>query len=163
MSRYEDQLARQIALRGLPEPVRQFRFADPHRQYRVDFAWPDRDLAVEVDGGAFVGRGGRGAVMSRVAPVGHHQTVEDYRKRNLLNMLGWRLLAYQPDQIARGEALSEIELALDEAPVTVMSGSPAWEIKLWAHVARLGEVDKLRRKVRESKAAQRKFVRERAR
>jgi hypothetical protein len=101
--------------------------------------------------------------MSRVAPVGHHQTVEDYRKRNLLNLLGWRLLAYQPDQIARGEALSEIELALAETPGAPRVHSQDWITDLWAHVARLGEVDKLRRKVRESKAAQRKFVRERAR
>jgi very-short-patch-repair endonuclease len=161
MSRYEDQLARQIELRALPAPERQFRFALPHRQYRVDFAWPDRGLAVEVDGGAFVGRGGQGSVISRLSAVGYHQTVEDYRKRNLLNLLGWRLLAYQPQQIARGEALTEIELAL-AAPFVcygVVARTP-WADNLWAHVDRLGEVDKLQRRVREAKTKQRKFVRD---
>jgi len=163
MSRYEDQLARQIELRALPAPERQFRFALPHRQYRVDFAWPDRGLAVEVDGGAFVGRGGQGSVISRLSAVGYHQTVEDYRKRNLLNLLGWRLLAYQPQQIARGEALTEIELAL-RAPGghswPDWMNNTAWTKDLWDHVDRLGEVDKLQRRVREAKTKQKKFARE---
>ena len=163
MSRYEDQLARMIELRALPAPERQFRFALPHRQYRVDFAWPDRGLAVEVDGGAFVGRGGQGSVISRLSAVGYHQTVEDYRKRNLLNLLGWRLLAYQPQQIARGEALTEIELALrapSAASLRMWEGAP-WQLELWDHVDRLGEVDKLQRRVREAKTKQKKFARER--
>lgn len=156
-SRYEEQLARQMEITGIPTPERQYRFAEPHRQYRVDFAWPSRGLVVEVDGGAFVGRGGRGAVVSRTTPVGHHQTVEDYRKRNLLNLLGWRVLSYQPEQIGRGEALREIELALRfdlQHPIQMDEG-------MVAHVRELAQVDRVKRVVRERRAAQRKAVRER--
>lgn len=162
MSRYEDQLERQIQLRGLPPPERQYRFADPHRQYRVDFAWPDRGLAVEVDGGAFVGRGGRGSVIARATPVGYHQTPEDYRKRNLINLLGWRLLAYQPEQIARGEAVNEIELALAGPRGELVSDedSSSWWKRLVDHVEQLGELDKARRQVRAAKAKRRNLARE---
>jgi very-short-patch-repair endonuclease len=160
MSRYEEQLARMIALRGLPDPVRQFRFAEPHRQYRVDFAWPDRNLVVEVDGGAFVGRGGRGAIVSRTLPVAYHSTVEDYRKRNLLNQLGWRVLAFQPEQILRGEAVAEIELALGFGATLPPEGGvdQAWLEKLWRHVEGLAQIDRVRRRVREAKTAHRRSM-----
>jgi hypothetical protein len=38
---------------GLPEPIREYRFA-PSRRWRFDFAWPAAMLAVEVEGGAGV-------------------------------------------------------------------------------------------------------------
>jgi very-short-patch-repair endonuclease len=158
MSRYEEQLARQLQLRGLPPPERQFGFAMPHRHYRVDFAWPEKGLVVEVDGGTFVGRGGRGQVVSRAMPIGYHQTPEDYRKRNLLNLLGWRVLAYQPEQIARGEALFEIEfsLGLAEAPPVAPLGP---NLRLLEHVKGLAAVDQVRRRARRARAAHREAIR----
>lgn len=126
MSRYEDQLAallQSVWYFGFEPPERQYRFAAPLRQYRIDFAWPGFLVAVEVDGGTFVGRGGSGPLVRRTIPVGQHQTVEDYRKKNLLNMLGWTVLSYRPEQLTRLEALVEIQLALlyarDKTRITI--------------------------------------------
>jgi very-short-patch-repair endonuclease len=41
---------------GLPEPVRQYRF-DKVRRFKLDFAWPDLKLGVEVNGGTWVKSG----------------------------------------------------------------------------------------------------------
>lgn len=148
MSQYEERLARLIEIHGLPKPERQYRFAMPLREYRADFAWPDHALLVEVDGGAFVGRGGSGPLVSRTTPVGYHQTIEDYRKRNLANLLGYTLLCYQPGQL--DEAIKEITLWLDHGQMHVT------EEALEQHVAVLASDDSRRRKTREFKAKLRK-------
>jgi len=69
----------------LPSWVEEHRFAlSIGRQWRFDFAWPDRMLAVEIDGGAFSnGRHTRGAGF-----------VEDCRKLNAATLLGWRVLRF---------------------------------------------------------------------
>ena len=69
----------------LPALVEEHRFAALiGRQWRFDFAWPDRMLAVEIDGGAFSnGRHTRGAGF-----------VEDCRKLNAATLLGWRVLRF---------------------------------------------------------------------
>lgn len=152
MSQYEERLARLIHIHGLPTPERQFRFAMPLREYRVDFAWPTYRLLVEVDGGSFVGRGGKGAFVSRTTPVGYHQTTEDYRKRNLANLMGYALLCYKPDQLE--EAIGEIRLWLARGGMLTTDYEP---LKL--HVAGLAADDARRRKTRELKAKIRKAAR----
>ena len=69
----------------LPSWVEEHRFAlSIGRQWRFDFAWPDRMLAVEIDGGAFSGgRHTRGAGF-----------VEDCRKLNAAVLMGWRVLRF---------------------------------------------------------------------
>lgn len=68
---------------NLPEPVRQHKF-HPERKWRWDFAWPDQKLAVEIQGGSWVGGG--------------HNTgagqAKDYEKLNAATRLGWRCLLY---------------------------------------------------------------------
>ena len=39
---------------GLAAPIREHRFAPP-RRWRFDYAWPDRRLALEVEGGTWTG------------------------------------------------------------------------------------------------------------
>ena len=69
----------------LPAWVEEHRFAASiGRRWRFDFAWPDRMLAVEIDGGAFSGgRHTRGAGF-----------VEDCRKMNAATLMGWRVLRF---------------------------------------------------------------------
>ena len=43
-------LETQIRAVGLPPPVTEYRF-HPERRWRADFAWPEKKLLVEVDGG----------------------------------------------------------------------------------------------------------------
>ena len=52
MSSLEDLLALHIKQTRLPNPVREFS-AIPERRFRWDFAWPDRRLLVEVQGGTW--------------------------------------------------------------------------------------------------------------
>ena len=103
MSRLEDTLLAQIADAGLPEPVREYRFAPP-RRWRFDFAWPDRLLAVECEGGTWAnGRHNRGAGYAN-----------DCEKYNAATLAGWRVLRFESEWITHGAALSEIRKALEK-------------------------------------------------
>lgn len=73
---------------GLAEPVAEFRFAPP-RRFRFDFAWPDRKLALEVEGGVWT----RGR---HTRPAGFLRDVEKY---NLAASLGWRVFRTTPQRI----------------------------------------------------------------
>lgn len=84
-SSLETAFAEQATRLGLPRWVEEHRFATLiGRKWRFDFAWPDRMLAVEIDGGAFSGgRHTRGAGF-----------VEDCRKMNTATLMGWRVLRF---------------------------------------------------------------------
>ena len=84
-SSLETAFAEQATRLGLPRWVEEHRFATLiGRKWRFDFAWPDRMLAVEIDGGAFSGgRHTRGAGF-----------VEDCRKLNAAVLMGWRVLRF---------------------------------------------------------------------
>ena len=65
----------------LPPHKREYLFAKP-RQFRFDFAWPERRVAVECEGGVWTGGAhGRGSGIAR-----------DIAKYNLAATLGWRVL-----------------------------------------------------------------------
>jgi very-short-patch-repair endonuclease len=73
---------------GLPVPVPEFKF-HPTRRWRFDYAWPDRRLAVEIEGAVWVnGRHTRGA--------GY---LGDMQKYNSACVMGWRVLRYPPNGI----------------------------------------------------------------
>ena len=112
-----EELAWQLAAAGLPEPVAEYPFAaELGRRWRFDLAWPDRRLAVEVEGGLF-GRGGRGSnrpcPTCGQGPAGAHRSVagvkRDIEKGNAAVALGWRVLRVLPGQVESGEALALIE------------------------------------------------------
>ncbi len=69
-----------------PDPVAEYRF-HPTRKWRFDFAWPDKKVSVEVDGGQFAPRGG------------WHMTDKDREKQNNAAVLGWRILHFSPQQL----------------------------------------------------------------
>jgi hypothetical protein len=71
---------------GLPEPVLQYEIVDRDgRLWRVDFAWPDRRLAVEFDG--FDWHSSREALR------------KDRQKRAALEEIGWRVLSIVSDDV----------------------------------------------------------------
>lgn len=95
-------LAFQAKAVGLPEPVAEHRFAPP-RRWRLDLAWIDQKVAVEIDGGAFIaGRHARGAGIRN-----------DCEKVSEAVASGWRVLRVLPEQIASGQALGWLERALE--------------------------------------------------
>lgn len=91
------QLALHLRHAGI-EYVAEHRF-HPVRRWRFDFAILPILLAVEVEGGGFVGgRHGRGA--------GLRSDCEKYAEAM---MMGWRVLRVVPDQVSSGKAIAWVE------------------------------------------------------
>jgi very-short-patch-repair endonuclease len=101
-SKLEELLAWQIRAAGLPEPTRELRFAPP-RRWRLDFAWPEHMLALEVDGGTWTG--GR-----HTRPAGFEADAE---KLNTAIVLGWRVLRATGAMVKDGRALQWVEDAME--------------------------------------------------
>ena len=69
----------------LPAPVPEYRF-HPSRRWRLDYAWPEYRVGLEVDGGVFTrGRHTRGTGW-----------LDDTEKLNAAAVLGWRMLRCTP-------------------------------------------------------------------
>lgn len=100
MSKLEDELAFQFKAYKL-NPDREFRFSPP-RRYRFDFAFTDKLLAVEVEGGIWTG--GR-----HVRPMGYSADIAKY---NLACLRGWRVLRFTAKDIRSGGAIQTILEAL---------------------------------------------------
>lgn len=76
-----------------PEPEREHRFAPP-RRFRFDFAWVEQRVAVEIDGGTWVGgRHSHGKGYER-----------DCEKSALAAANGWRVLHLTPGMLERDPA-----------------------------------------------------------
>ena len=100
-SALEEKLALQLRLASVPTPTREYRFAwaAMKRGWRMDFAWPELMIGVEVDGGSWSGgRHTRGKGFA-----------EDCVKFNAATLLGYRVLHFTGDQIRSGYALETIE------------------------------------------------------
>ena len=90
-----------------PEPVTEYAFAKHlGRRWRFDFAWPDRLLAVEIDGGAWVPGGGRHTRGAGFAA--------DHDKMNRATLLGWRILRFTSRHLADGTARADLAEALGD-------------------------------------------------
>lgn len=80
---------------GLPVPVPEYVF-HPDRLWRMDYAWPDHKVFLEVEGGAYTGgRHTRGPGF-----------VEDMRKYNAACELGWRQLRAIPQWLPGGRSMA---------------------------------------------------------
>jgi very-short-patch-repair endonuclease len=105
MSRLTDEMALHMRAAELPEPVLEHRF-HPVRRWRFDFAWPDRKVALEVEGGVWIsGRHTRAA--------GY---INDTEKYNEAVLLGWRVIRVTAPHIDNGQALEWVGKALEQAP-----------------------------------------------
>lgn len=104
-SNLEETLALHLMAAGLwPRCVRELVFAPP-RKFRFDFAFPHAMVAVECEGGSWVGGAhGRGA---------HFQS--DCDKYNLAGEMGWRVFRYTMAAIKSGEAIQQIERVLAQS------------------------------------------------
>ena len=98
MPDFAEGLAIMLKLAGIAEPVREHKF-HPKRKWRIDLAWPEEKLAVEIEGGVW--SKGR-----HIRPKGF---LGDLEKYNTLTILGWALLRITPQQVRTGEALTLIE------------------------------------------------------
>ena len=99
----EEQLALHIKAIGLPAPVREFYFAKP-RRFRADFAWPDRKILAEVEGGTW--SGGR-----HVRGKGYESDCEKY---SIAAMLGYRVLRFTTAMVRDGRAIGFLAATIRE-------------------------------------------------
>lgn len=106
----ESLLDQQMRLCRLPAFVTEYRFDNrpKPRNWRFDFAWPDRRVAVEVEGG----------VWSQGRHTRAQGFISDTEKYNAAVMQGWRVLRYTRDAIESGRAITEIEQILQREPAT---------------------------------------------
>lgn len=100
LSTGEEAFATHCQCYGL-RPVREFRF-HPERRWRVDFAFPEQRIAVEIEGAVWrQGRHQTGTGFSR-----------DMEKYNALARAGWRLLRYSTQMVISGAAIDEVREVL---------------------------------------------------
>lgn len=79
----------------IPKPIEEFRF-HPVRRWRVDICWPEQKLALEIEGGTYMKKGGhRGSINGYLS---------DMEKYNNLSLMGYRLLRFTPQQMTNCEA-----------------------------------------------------------
>ena len=94
-------LLEQIMAEKLPAPILEHRF-DAVRKWRFDLAYPDRMLAIEVDGAVYArGRHTRGKGFEG-----------DCAKFNEAALQNWRVLRYSSGMVKRGEAVLDLKRAL---------------------------------------------------
>ena len=85
-------------------PVREYMF-HPKRKWRFDFAFPDKKLAVEIEGGTWnEGRHNRGSSIEN-----------DFEKYAEAAVLGWRVMRFSTGMATRGEAINYVLRALGKA------------------------------------------------
>ncbi len=96
----EVKLARLLRARGVRRPVPQFPVVVGRARYRLDFAWPDRLVALECDG--------------RATHATHRAFQADRARWTALTAAGWRLLVVTWDDVVRqpGVVVSRVNEAL---------------------------------------------------
>jgi very-short-patch-repair endonuclease len=93
---------------GLGQPEEEYPF-HPTRKWRFDYAWIDRKIAVEVDGGIWIrGRSGRGGAHSLPTNI-----LRDMEKSNEAQKLGWRIFRFTPTEIKKGVAQAFMKTVFD--------------------------------------------------
>lgn len=85
----EERFEQIIASYRLPEPIREFVFMG----YRFDFVWLDLMIAVEIDGGTYIGG-------DHVRGDGYRR---DCRKNNLAQIEGWSILRADAKMLEESE------------------------------------------------------------
>lgn len=87
---------------GVPPPEYEYRF-HPTRRWRMDVAWPEEKVAIEVQGGIWNrGAHGRGSGI-----------VRDYEKHNAAMVAGWRVVYVVPDDLCMSATAGMVKQLLN--------------------------------------------------
>lgn len=99
---WENVFATHLRLCDLPRPQTEYRFHDK-RRWRFDFAWPDKLVAAEIEGGIY--------------KISRHTTgtgfTADCEKYNQAILDGWQVFRFTPSHVKSGYALKIVEEALE--------------------------------------------------
>jgi hypothetical protein len=90
---------------GLERPVGEY-FFHPHRLFRFDYCWPDRQVALEVEGG-----------VSNFHKSRHTEKdgyITDMEKYNAATVLGWRVLRYTWQQLTQQAARYDLFVLMSD-------------------------------------------------
>ena len=109
MSKLEQLYEHLLAGEWINDYQREYRFAPP-RRWRFDFAWPDKKLAVEIEGGVWSkGRHTRGKGF-----------INDCDKYNAAVLLGWRVLRFTDKHLNDGNYIdpcTAVQMTMDALEV----------------------------------------------
>lgn len=94
-SHLEQLFAFQLRAMKMPEGRREYRF-HPKRMWRLDFAWPEQKIGVEIEGGVW--SSGR-----HTTGVGFTLDCEKYAEAMCL---GWSILRVTGSQVENGQAIN---------------------------------------------------------
>lgn len=100
---YKEEFLNQLRIARLPAPETEVRFHET-RRWRFDYAWPDRKIAVEYQGGIFYGGIGHNGIKG---------ANRDCRKFSAATALGWRLFLINAEMVRDGSAFGFIQDALN--------------------------------------------------
>ena len=87
---------------GLPDPVLEYKFCKD-RRFKSDFAWPEHNLLLEVEGGVYTHQA-HGSVSG---------ILRDMEKNNVSVSLGYRTLRILPKELCMAETVNLIKLAME--------------------------------------------------
>jgi hypothetical protein len=87
---------------GIETPETEYRF-HPTRRWRFDYCWPNRSIAVEIEGGIW-SRGRHNRALGFIA---------DMDKYNEATRLLWRVYRFTPQQLKTGEAQTFIKKVME--------------------------------------------------
>ena len=100
-SELEEIVLNRIMFCGFGRPEREYRF-HPVRKWRFDFAFPDKKVAIEAEGGSWSGgRHTRGSGF-----------IKDSEKYNEAVCMGWRVLRYTTSTV--GNIRQDLERVMNE-------------------------------------------------
>ena len=88
MSELERSFMFYIKINKIPIPKQEYKF-DKEKKWRFDFAWPDKKVAVELEGGVFT-YGGHNRITG---------FIKDCEKYNKAALLGWKVLRYPSNKL----------------------------------------------------------------
>lgn len=100
ISYLEETFERVIHRNNLPQPVREYRF----KGWRFDFAWPKLKVAVEIDGGTYMGG-------DHVRGKGYQR---DCMKNNAAQVEGWSVLRADREMVGGEEFAAVVKKMLLE-------------------------------------------------
>ena len=87
-------------------PTAEYKF-HPDRKWRFDFAFIPEKLAVEIEGGVWLGKNG-----GHTSGTGYTNNLEKY---NEAVMLGWKILRFTPEAVKSGRAIQIVRVVLADS------------------------------------------------
>ena len=115
-SKPEELFALHLRVKKITMFVRDYQFAPP-RKWKIDFAWPEKAIAIEIEGGIrpfyqWQTDNKTGRKKKVLVKKGRHITEKgfegDCEKYNALAEKGWSLFRYTPQMVKDGRAIDQV-------------------------------------------------------